>query len=141
VTPADLDGDHITDYVYAGDAFGNVWRFDLTSQNPASWSVSSAPMFSTPAGQPITSKVAVAAIPGSGTGAPRVLVSFGTGQAFPVTQTSAAAYSSNTAQSLYGVWDWNMNAWNAIAPAAAVYATLTGPQTVTASTLQTQSIT
>ena len=134
VTPADLDGDHITDYVYAGDAFGNVWRFDLTSQNPASWSVSSAPMFSTPAGQPITSKVAVAAIPGSGTGAPRVLVSFGTGQAFPVTQTSAAAYSSNTAQSLYGVWDWNMNAWNAIAPAAAVYATLTGPQTVTAST-------
>ncbi|WP_205704036.1 PilC/PilY family type IV pilus protein, partial [Escherichia coli] len=104
VTPADLDGDHITDYVYAGDAFGNVWRFDLTSQNPASWSVSSAPMFSTPAGQPITSKVAVAAIPGSGTGAPRVLVSFGTGQAFPVTQTSAAAYSSNTAQSLYGVW-------------------------------------
>ncbi|WP_368737425.1 PilC/PilY family type IV pilus protein, partial [Parazoarcus communis] len=64
VTPADLDGDHITDYVYAGDAFGNVWRFDLTSQNPASWSVSSAPMFSTPAGQPITSKVAVAAIPG-----------------------------------------------------------------------------
>jgi|APAra7269097501_1048564.scaffolds.fasta_scaffold00460_2 type IV pilus assembly protein PilY1 len=141
VTPADLDGDHITDYVYAGDAFGNVWRFDLTSQNPASWSVSSAPLFSTPAGQPITSKVAVAAIPGSGTGAPRVLVSFGTGQAFPVTQTSAAAYSSNTAQSLYGVWDWNMNAWNAIAPAAAVYATLTGPQTVTASTLQTQSIT
>lgn len=141
VTPADLDGDHITDYVYAGDAFGNVWRFDLTSQNPASWSVSSAPMFSTPAGQPITSKVAVAAIPGSGTGAPRVLVSFGTGQSFPVTQTSAAAYSSNTAQSLYGVWDWNMSAWNNIAPAAAVYATLTGPQTVTASTLQTQSIT
>lgn len=141
VTPADFDGDHITDYVYAGDAFGNVWRFDLTSQNPASWSVSSAPMFSTPTGQPITSKVAVAAIPGSGTGAPRVLVSFGTGQVFPVTQTSAAAYSSSTAQSLYGVWDWNMNAWNRIAPAAAVYATLTGPQTVTASTLQTQSIT
>src|SRR5262249_34638693 len=30
-TPADFDGDHITDYVYAGDLKGNVWRFDLTS--------------------------------------------------------------------------------------------------------------
>ncbi len=34
-TPADMDGDHITDYVYAGDLLGNVWRFDLTSNNPA----------------------------------------------------------------------------------------------------------
>ena len=33
-TPADMDGDHITDYVYAGDLLGNVWRFDLTSNNP-----------------------------------------------------------------------------------------------------------
>ena len=39
VTPTDLDGDHITDYVYAGDAFGNVWRFDLTNSNPAKWGV------------------------------------------------------------------------------------------------------
>ena len=35
VSPADLDGDHITDYVYAGDILGNVWRFDLTDQNPS----------------------------------------------------------------------------------------------------------
>ena len=37
VTAADLDGDHITDYVYAGDIKGNVWRFDLTSSDPANW--------------------------------------------------------------------------------------------------------
>ena len=30
MAPADLDGDHITDYVYAGDLLGNLWRFDLT---------------------------------------------------------------------------------------------------------------
>ena len=28
------------DYVYAGDLFGNVWRFDLTSTNPSQWGVS-----------------------------------------------------------------------------------------------------
>ncbi|MGH8158330.1 MAG: PilC/PilY family type IV pilus protein [Rhodanobacter sp.] len=39
VTPTDLDGDHITDYVYAGDYYGNVWRFDLTSNLPANWGV------------------------------------------------------------------------------------------------------
>ena len=31
VSAADLDGDHITDYIYAGDLLGNVWRFDLTN--------------------------------------------------------------------------------------------------------------
>src|SRR2546429_3098536 len=30
---ADLDADHTTDYVYAGDLQGNLWRFDLTSNN------------------------------------------------------------------------------------------------------------
>jgi len=36
-SPADYDGDHITDYVYAGDLLGNVWRFDLTSSDPTQW--------------------------------------------------------------------------------------------------------
>lgn len=140
VTPADLDGDHITDYVYAGDLFGNVWRFDLTSQNPASWSVSSAPLFSTSPGQPISTKVIVAAVPGAGTGQPRVLVSFGTGQALPATLSSAATYASGT-QALYGIWDWNMNAWNAMAPTSAQYASLAAPQSVTVSSLVAQKIT
>jgi type IV pilus assembly protein PilY1 len=38
-SPADLDGDHIADYVYAGDLLGNIWRFDLTGTNPAQWGV------------------------------------------------------------------------------------------------------
>jgi len=141
VTPADLDGDHITDYVYAGDLFGNIWRFDLSSQDPAAWSVSSKPLFTTSAGQPISSQVAVASVPGSGSGgSPRVLVAFGTGQLTPATLTSAAT-PAKTPQALYGIWDWNMNAWNAMAPATAQYASLTAPQTVTTSSLLQQSIT
>ena len=46
---ADLDGDNITDYVYAGDLLGNVWRFDLTSTNPANWGVTNSNGVSTTA--------------------------------------------------------------------------------------------
>ena len=41
VSAADLDGDHITDYIYAGDLNGNVWRFDLTSAVESNWAASS----------------------------------------------------------------------------------------------------
>lgn len=146
VTPADLDGDHISDYVYAGDVYGNVWRFDLTSQDPTKWSVSSKPLFTTSAGQPITSKVIVASVPGSGLGGPaRLMVSFGTGQASPATISSPATYASAN-QALYGIWDWNMDAWNTIAPSTAKYASLSssvGPSNGTAqySDLQQQSST
>jgi type IV pilus assembly protein PilY1 len=55
ISAVDLDGDHIADYVYAGDAYGNVWRFDLTANTPSGWTVSSfgngttaTPLFTTP---------------------------------------------------------------------------------------------
>jgi len=136
VTPVDLDGDHIVDFVYAGDVLGNVWRFDLTSQNPNSWSVSK--IFST-GGLPITSRVAVGALPISATtgSAQRLMVAFGTGQRFEQTQSSAASYASGQ-QYLYGVWDWNMSGWNAVAGSGAKFASLTGPQTNT--NLQQQTI-
>ncbi|MHA6908669.1 pilus assembly protein [Ralstonia pseudosolanacearum] len=140
VTPADLDGDHITDYVYAGDLFGNVWRFDLTAATASSWSVASAPLFSTTAGQPISSKVVVASVPDTAGGNPRVVVAFGTGRSLPATLTSAATYAASS-QALYGVWDWNMSAWNAKAAATSQYSSLAAPQTVTVSSLQTQTIT
>jgi type IV pilus assembly protein PilY1 len=112
VTPADLDGDHITDYVYAGDLYGNVWRFDLTSNSAASWSVRSTPLFTTGTGQPITTKVIVGAVPTAANSNNKVMFAFGTGQKQPVTLTSAEIYASGT-QYLYGVWDWDMAAWNA----------------------------
>lgn len=114
-TPADFDMDHITDYVYAGDVNGNVWRFDLTSTDETQWSASvvsgnskPTPLFSTPGGQPITTAVSVASGV-NGTGQPqRMIVAFGTGQKFPITTTAPASYASGQ-QVFYGVWDWNMS--------------------------------
>lgn len=34
VAPIDYNRDSIVDYVYAGDLFGNVWKFDLTPSDP-----------------------------------------------------------------------------------------------------------
>lgn len=113
VTPVDLDGDHITDFVYAGDLLGNVWRFDLTSSSPSAWAVGSKPLFTTASGQPITTGMAVASVPTSSstTARPRVIVAFGTGQKLPITVTSGEAYAPAT-QALYGIWDYNMASWN-----------------------------
>lgn len=110
VSSADLDGDHITDYVYAGDLLGNIWRFDLTSAAETSWAALSTPLFTAPAGQPITTKVQVIGVP-QGSGPMRLMIDFGTGQKFPPTTLVSTTYQTGT-QSLYGVWDWNLAAWN-----------------------------
>ena len=149
VTTADLDGDHVIDYIYAGDLLGNVWRFDVTSATPSSWSVGSAPLFSAGAGHPITSSVVVAAVVGvPGT---QVIVAFGTGQQTGVTNLGPTTYATGT-QSLYAVWDWNLTAWNAqsttnyaaLATTTANFTALTGmtaPYTVTPSLLTAQTLT
>jgi type IV pilus assembly protein PilY1 len=125
-SPVDLDGDHVTDYVYAGDLQGNLWRFDLTSNIETSWAVTPGPVFKTPAGQPITTAIVAAS------GAPSVgmqqflMLMFGTGQKVPLTNTNPATYSAGT-QDLYGVWDWNMTAWNSVS--TATYAAITAANT------------
>jgi type IV pilus assembly protein PilY1 len=160
VTPADLDGDHITDYVYAGDLNGNVWRFDLTASNESQWGVTNAggisinalsggggpgvPLFTTQSGQPITSQLLV--ISSLVSGAPRLMIEFGTGQRTQLTNLAPVIYASGT-QSMYGIWDWNLSNWNAMAPAA-TYQSLTAgntglgaPYTVTRSNLLGQTLT
>ncbi|CAG9176552.1 hypothetical protein LMG23992_03309 [Cupriavidus laharis] len=140
VTPADLDRDHITDYVYAGDALGNIWRFDLTSSNPDDWHAAAKPLFSTD-GAPVTTSLIAASVPGKGTtGKPRMLLSFGTGQRLEQTQTSAAAFASGT-HHLYGIWDWDLAGWNAKAGAAAQFTALATQDTFTRASLQAQSVT
>lgn len=156
VTPADLDGDHITDYVYAGDLHGNVWRFDLTSNDPANWSAkrclnadcsvySNAPLFTTQSGQPITTQLIVTRGL-TAAGADTLIVAFGTGQKSPFTNTGATTYASSNSQALYGVWDWAMSNWNS--KSAAQYAALTpsssglsSPYTATYTNLAQQSFT
>jgi type IV pilus assembly protein PilY1 len=146
-SPVDLDGDHITDYVYAGDLQGNVWRFDLTSNNPSSWAVTPGPLFKTPGGQPITTAI-VAASGSPYPGMPQYLMLlFGTGQKFPLTNLNPASYAGGT-QSLYGVWDWNLTSWNSMAriPYAALTAAaatgLSGAnQTIQQANLEAQTVT
>ncbi len=138
VTAADLDGDHITDYVYGGDVFGNVWRFDLSSDDAARWGAGAVPVYST-GGAPISSKVVVASVPDAAGGRPRVILGFGTGRRTVQTLTQAAAYAEGE-QALYGVWDWDLAAWNAKAAPAARYASLAAPQTVARSKLLVQNV-
>ncbi|MDB6107651.1 MAG: hypothetical protein JWO52_7650 [Gammaproteobacteria bacterium] len=142
VTPADLDGDHVTDYVYAGDLLGNVWRFDLTSNTPSSWAVSTGPLFTTASGQPVTTRVIVASGP-SAVGAQQLMIAFGTGQKTQFTNTTPVSYLSGT-QDLYGVWDWNFSNWNSLS--SAQYASLTtassglsSPYTLKQANLQKQN--
>jgi type IV pilus assembly protein PilY1 len=146
VAAADMDGDHITDFVYGGDLQGNMWRFDLTSTTPGNWAVTPNPVFKTPGSQPITTAPLVLTIPGSGT-LPHVMVEFGTGRQVPMTNTSAATYQT-AAQALYGIWDWNLSSWNALSGAQHQFATksISLPSSPTAavvgtSTLQAQTIT
>jgi type IV pilus assembly protein PilY1 len=144
VTSADLDGDHITDYVYAGDLLGNVWRFDLTSTSPSSWAASSAPLFAGGSTHPITSSLLVAFVTTNPPGT-QVMVAFGTGQKIPLTNTTSATYASAT-QYMYAFWDWNVSAWNTASPTVQ-YASLAGsatglssPYTITPSKLTTQTL-
>jgi type IV pilus assembly protein PilY1 len=116
VAPTDLDGDHITDYVYAGDLNGNVWRFDLTNSDPTQWAASAAPLFTAPAGQPVTSQV-LAISNSAAPGPPRLMIEFGTGQRTQITNAAPEAFAGG-AQAIYAVWDWNMTAWNTMSPGA-----------------------
>jgi type IV pilus assembly protein PilY1 len=136
-SPADIDGDQIVDYIYAGDLNGNIWRFDVTSNNPALWALSAnQPLFTTPSGQPITTQV-VPLVTSQTTSLPRVIVDFGTGREIPLTNTSSASYATG-AQALYGVWDWNMASWNA--KSGQQFASLPAPQSVTLATLSAQVV-
>ena len=138
VSSADIDGDHVTDYLYGGDLQGNVWRFDLTSSNPADWRVTDfsnptdvpgtvrpnpSPLFkakdSAGTAQPITTRIAVTET--FSAGAQRIILGFATGQASPVTNSSAVTYA-NGRQTVYGIWDWNLNKWNAGSTTAAAVA-------------------
>jgi type IV pilus assembly protein PilY1 len=147
VASADLDGDHIADYLYAGDLQGNVWRIDVTSKTAASWGVSkfgngtATPLFvaKNAAGtvQPITTAATIAAVTTGNVN--RVMVLFGTGQKTPLTATSPDVYATGQ-QTYYGIWDWDMTAWNAAASSRTQYANLAGPQAMPRTSLLAQTV-
>ncbi len=115
-TPAavDLNGDGTADYVYAGDLFGNLWKFDIRSNDPDDWNVAyrpsgvSQPLFTATdeAGnrQPITSRPEV----GRGPAGVGTVVLVGTGKFLePVDKVVETAVADFRVQSLYGIFDRN----------------------------------
>jgi len=124
-TSTDVDHDLRIDYIYAGDLLGNMWKFDVQSTNASKWQVAYCegdtdsltsdcdrddanvipkPLFSTALKQPIT-------------GAPDIMkhqtrhgymVIFGTGK-----YLGWLDITTTDEQSLYGIWDWAPDEYDA----------------------------
>ena len=154
VAAADPDGDNTADYIYAGDLFGNLWRFDVTSSSPLNWGASSYSSSATPTplfvttptgstyGHPITTKPVVQAT-FRADGQPAVIVNFGTGQEYPLTSVAATSYAPGQ-QALYGVWDWDMGHFNTLAHtalASLTYSQYAGATTDSSTAIQPQVVT
>jgi type IV pilus assembly protein PilY1 len=96
VTVVDADGDLVADFAYAGDLFGNLWKFDLTdlSAQPKRIFIAKDPSGNV---QPITTAVAAARHPtGVGT-----VVLFGTGKLL-----GQSDVTDTQTQTFYGIWDY-----------------------------------
>ncbi len=108
-TPVDIDGDHVVDYIYAGDLMGNLWKFDVSSSNTSDWKIAFGlstpqPLFTATDGlgnpQPITVRTEVGRTPfGNG-----IMVYFGTGKFLEYGDVS----NNIPTQSFYGILDENI---------------------------------
>jgi hypothetical protein len=110
----DVNNDLRVDYVYAGDLRGNMWKFDLTSEDSDKWQVAFCqggdstdhclangavpqPLFTAGAHQAITAAPDVM-LHQTHTG---YMVVFGTGK-----YLGMADLDNLDTQSVYGIWDW-----------------------------------
>ncbi|WP_286240305.1 pilus assembly protein [Neptuniibacter halophilus] len=109
-TPVAIDSnrDSIADIIYAGDLNGNLWKFDVSSDDPRQWDVAfkqagkAVPLFKACSGspclkpQPITTKPLVIRAKSGG-----LMVLFGTGQYFAEGDNT----DTSQVQSYYGIQD------------------------------------
>ena len=107
----DADDDGIADYVYAGDLFGNLWRFDVTSKASKDWSVSfgKKPLFTATSIEGKMQSITVRPTFGpSDFGMDKgYMLYFGTGKYLENADNSALGQPT---QSFYAVWDkWPKN--------------------------------
>lgn len=113
--PVDTDDDRITEYIYAGDMQGNLWKIDVTDSSSSNWLFSfpknsndsdyPLPLFTAMyqdggnvVTQPITARPVVSAHPDGG-----YMVYFGTGRFFATGDDNVAGVS--TFQSFYAIRD------------------------------------
>jgi type IV pilus assembly protein PilY1 len=104
VATIDNGGDGKVNYIYSGDLFGNLWRFNVSSGTPASWSNSGNRFKLFTATSAANQRQSITAAPQIVTGpaAQGVLITFGTGRLLERTDVDAGAYIQNT---MYGLWD------------------------------------
>jgi len=108
VAPVDIDGDDTVDYVYGGDLFGNLWKFNLTSAKPSDW-VKSANTFllfkavRQRTAQAITTRLRWVRHPKIVNKNQTVLVLFGTGKYLEPTVDNKQ--TGQATQTFYGIWD------------------------------------
>ena len=110
----DIDGDFIADYIYAGDLFGNLWKFDVSVSNVNQWDVAyksgstPIPLFvardASNNVQSITTTPQVGIHPLGITYG--VMVYFGSGKYL---EPGDNTQSGQTTQSFYGIWDKNQS--------------------------------
>jgi len=97
----DVDNDGRIDYVYAGDLQGNLWKFDLTSNDPNDWKVAyndggtPKPMFSAPGKSITTRPDIIRHNTRSG-----YMILFGTGRFL-----GEPDRATTDTQTLFGIWD------------------------------------
>lgn len=94
-TLVDTDFDGIVDIAYAGDRYGNMFRFDLSGETPSEWSAQM--IFQGSGNQPITSAPAV-----SRRGKDKYVVIFGTGSEIYQNELNNTNGQINA---VYGIYD------------------------------------
>lgn len=93
----DADGDGDLDRVYAGDASGNAWRFDLQSSDPEDWRVDV--LSECPSCYPVTSAPEIGPPPFGKTG---VMVYLGTGRRYDNSDNGVLIFQQTL---VYAIWD------------------------------------
>jgi hypothetical protein len=93
----DVDNNGTADIVYAGDLNGDLWRFDVSSDDPADWEAATSitKLYDGDPSQPITTAPDVSTHPVYGH-----LVMFGTGQLYTLDDKK-----NTSTQALIGIWD------------------------------------
>jgi len=133
----DTNGDFIVDFVYAGDLFGNMWKFDLTDTDETKWAVSyksagrPQPLYKAcfgvtcdaNNGQSITTRPQVVRHPTSN----GFLVLFGTGKYL---ESNDNSINNQTTQTFYGIWDKNQTSLSAFDRSALLQQQITDEVTV-----------
>ncbi|MBM3225683.1 MAG: hypothetical protein FJZ47_18045, partial [Candidatus Tectomicrobia bacterium] len=117
-TPAvvDINGDFAADYLVAGDLRGNLWRVDVTSQNPNDWkqasNVSRLFVATSASGtpQPITTRPEVGKHPEN---LPGFVVYFGTGKYLEATDNQTTGAPTQT---FYAIVSGTILAWGHESP-------------------------